>query len=64
MNVPDSLQRCIRILVHWNTDKSQEEIHHVYIKDAVKLRPDLSDLPAADWEELDTWIRETMGESD
>ena len=39
--VPNSLSRVIRVLVHWNTDVSQAEITHVYLRDAVKLRPDL-----------------------
>jgi chorismate mutase len=39
--VPDSLPRVIRVLVHWNTEVSQSEIVHVYLRDAVKLRPDL-----------------------
>jgi chorismate mutase len=39
--VPGSLPRCIRILINWNTDKPQAEIHHVYIRDAACLRPDL-----------------------
>ena len=40
--VPGSLPMCIRVLIHWNTDKEQNEIHHVYLRDAVKLRPDLA----------------------
>jgi len=39
--VPGSLRRVIRVLVHWNTEMSQNEITHVYLRDAVKLRPDL-----------------------
>ena len=39
--VPDSLPRVIRVLVHWNTDLPQDRITHVYLRDAVKLRPDL-----------------------
>jgi chorismate mutase len=39
--VPGSLPRVIRVLVHWNTDVPQNEITHVYLRDAVKLRPDL-----------------------
>jgi len=39
--VPNSLPRVIRVLVHWNTDVPQEEITHVYLREAVKLRPDL-----------------------
>ena len=38
--VPGSLQRCIRVLVHWNTDLAQSEIHHVYLGQAASLRPD------------------------
>ena len=39
--VPSSLPRVIRVLVHWNTDVPQNEITHVYLRDAVKLGPDL-----------------------
>ena len=39
--VPNSLPRVIRVLVHWNTKVPQNEITHVYLRDAVKLRPDL-----------------------
>ncbi|MEX2188373.1 MAG: chorismate mutase [Pirellulales bacterium] len=56
LDVPGSLARCVRILLHWNTEKSAEEIVHVYVKDAQRLRPDLSKLPPVDWEELERWI--------
>ena len=39
--VPSSLPRVIRVLVHWNTELPQSEIRHVYLREAVKLRPDL-----------------------
>ena len=39
--VPGSLPRAIRVLVHWNTDVPQNGITHVYLREAVKLRPDL-----------------------
>lgn len=39
--VPGSLPRVIRVLVHWNTETLQGDIKHVYLRDAVKLRPDL-----------------------
>jgi len=39
--VPNSLPRVIRVLVHWNTEMPQDKITHVYLRDAVKLRPDL-----------------------
>lgn len=38
--VPGSLPRCIRVLIHWNTEKSAAEIRHVYLKRAKALRPD------------------------
>ena len=60
ISVPGALQKCIRILIHWNTETPQDEIQHVYIKDAVRLRPDLSDLPPVDFEELEQWITEHM----
>jgi chorismate mutase len=39
--VEGSLPLCIRVLIHWNTDKAQSEIKHVYLRNAVELRPDL-----------------------
>jgi chorismate mutase len=62
LEVPGSLGKCVRILIHWNTDKRQEDIVHVYIKDARKLRPDLSELPPVDFAELEAWISEHMEE--
>ncbi len=41
MAVPGSLSRCIRVLVQWNTERSPDEIHHVYLRRARQLRPDL-----------------------
>ena len=58
MAAADGLPRCIRVMLHWNTDKLQSEIHHVYVREAVRLRPDLSKLPPVDWEELEQWINE------
>lgn len=40
--VADSLPRCIRVLLHVNTEKSQAQMAHVYMRDAKKLRPDVS----------------------
>ena len=39
--VEGSLPFCIRIMLHLNTDKTQQEIEHVYHGEAVALRPDL-----------------------
>ena len=41
MAVKDSLSRCIRVLLHWNTDRPPEQIRHVYLGTARALRPDL-----------------------
>ncbi len=38
MNVPESLQKCIRILIQYNTEKSAGELVHVYIKGAENIR--------------------------
>jgi chorismate mutase len=40
ISVPGSLERCIRVLIHWNTERSAAEIRHVYLKGAQALRPD------------------------
>ncbi|MDD4801419.1 MAG: chorismate mutase [Syntrophomonas sp.] len=41
IEVPGSLPLCIRLLLYVNTDKEQDEIYHVFLKDAAKLRTDL-----------------------
>lgn len=41
IDVPGSLPRCIRVLMHVNTTKSQKEMRHVYLREARALRPDL-----------------------
>lgn len=45
MEVPGSLNLCIRVLIHWNTTKSARDMVHVYLRDAVSLRPDRKDTP-------------------
>jgi chorismate mutase len=47
--VPGSLPRCVRVLLHWNTDRRQGEVRHVYLRGAAGLRPDLGgpEVPAA-----------------
>lgn len=41
--VPNGLEKCIRIMMTINTDKSQTEMKHIYLRNAVKLRPELLD---------------------
>ena len=38
--VPGGLEKCIRVLLHWNTELPADEICHVYLGEAKKLRPD------------------------
>jgi chorismate mutase len=63
LDVPGSLRQCIRILLHWNTDKPTDKIVHVYIKEAARLRPDRSKIPPIDWGELENWIKEHLDET-
>lgn len=41
MSVPGALEKCIRLLMHVNTEKTQQQIEHIYLNNAVALRPDL-----------------------
>jgi len=41
MEVVDGPHMCIRVLVLLNTDKAQQDIHHIYLHGAQILRPDL-----------------------
>lgn len=40
--VPNSLSKCIRVMLTVNTNTNQEDINHIYLKNAVQLRPDLN----------------------
>jgi chorismate mutase len=42
IDVVKSLRKCIRVLLHINSDKRQDEMLHIYLYDAKKLRPDLN----------------------
>lgn len=39
--VPSAIPRCVRVLLHVNTDRPQREITHIYLREAKKLRPDV-----------------------
>ena len=47
MAVPGSLAMCLRVMLHVNTERSQDEICHVYLRGAAVLRPDLAKTPEA-----------------
>jgi chorismate mutase len=42
IGVPGSLPRCVRILLHVNTERSPDELEHIYLRGARVLRPDLA----------------------
>lgn len=35
------LPRTVRTLIHWNTDRPIYDVRHIYLRDAVQLRPDI-----------------------
>ena len=39
--VPGALPRCIRVLLHLETERGRDAIEHVYLGEARTLRPDL-----------------------
>ncbi|HHW61961.1 MAG TPA: chorismate mutase [Syntrophomonadaceae bacterium] len=41
IEVKGALDRCIRVLIHVNTEKEQKDIKHVYLREAKRLRKDL-----------------------
>lgn len=41
MYVENSLSMCIRICIFYNNDNLSDKIQHIFIKDAIILRPDL-----------------------
>lgn len=41
VSVPGSLEKCIRVLMHFNTEFKNSDIRHIYLKGARILRPDL-----------------------
>ena len=46
--VPGSVPRCVRVLLHVNTDKSPAELRHVYLHAAAALRPEFAAAPLSD----------------
>lgn len=41
IDVPGGLAQAVRVLIHWNTAKTQDDIVHIYSNGAEVLRPDL-----------------------
>src|SRR3989442_1472311 len=40
MDLPGGLRRCVRVLLHVNTDLPSSQIKHIYLREARNLRPD------------------------
>lgn len=41
IDVPEGLKMCIRVLIHWNTEKTNHDLTHAFLRGAAALRPDL-----------------------
>ncbi len=39
--IENQLQKCIRVMIQFYSNKNQSEIYHIYLNEAKKLRPDL-----------------------
>lgn len=57
LDIVDGLPMCVRVLLHWNTDKAPQEIVHVYLRDAQKLRKDRTNLPPIPIEEIEAAVK-------
>ena len=45
IDVPDGIRRCVRVLIHVNTDRAQRDMCHAYLRGAAALRPDRVESP-------------------
>jgi chorismate mutase len=43
LEIEGTLPRCVRVLVHVETDRPRSELRHVFLEGAAGLRPDLTD---------------------
>jgi chorismate mutase len=43
VDVPGSLRKCIRVMMHIETEKDNDELKYVYLRQAKSLRPDIAD---------------------
>ena len=57
LEITDGLPLCVRVLIHWNTDKTPQEIHHVYLREATKLRTDRTNFPPIPLEEVEAAVK-------
>lgn len=57
LDIVGGLPMCVRVLIHWNTDKTPQQIHHVYLREAVKLRTDRTNFPPIPLEEVEAAVK-------
>jgi len=57
LDIVNGLPMCVRVLIHWNTTKTPQEIHHVYLRDAVKLRKDRGNFPPIPLEDIEKAVQ-------
>jgi chorismate mutase len=43
LDIAGAMPRCVRVLMHFYTERTREELHHVYLEGARGLRDDLPD---------------------
>lgn len=43
MNSDVGLDHCVRLLIHIDTDRSRDELRHVFLRGATTLRPELAE---------------------
>jgi len=41
LDIEGATPRCVRVMMHFSTDRSRQELHHVYLEGARQLRDDL-----------------------
>jgi chorismate mutase len=41
MYVENSMEKCIRVLMHVNGSEAQKNVSHIFLREAINLRPDL-----------------------
>jgi len=57
MDVPGGIEKCIRVLIHWNTTREAKDIVHVYLREAKNLRPDRNELLRVSPEEIEAAVK-------
>ena len=57
LDIEGGIPMCIRILLHWNTVKTPQEIHHIYLREAQHLRPDRTEWPPIPVEDIEAAVQ-------